>query len=96
MGFILSFLSKTTPGCHRLAAIEEDIVTAFGEIGGDDNNVLTVNLNRAYRVRSTCLLSASAVEFGRRSMPDAPCSELDKANISPPWPYFSNPTSGED
>ena len=80
MGCIITFLSKTTPGCHRLAAIEEDIVTAFGEIGGDDNNVLTVNLNRAYRVRS--FLVRRRVRRG--SKPDAPCSELDKANINTP------------
>ncbi|KAI0273378.1 hypothetical protein BC834DRAFT_965918 [Gloeopeniophorella convolvens] len=36
-------------GCEKLAAIEENIVTAFGEIGGDNNNVITVTLNRAYR-----------------------------------------------
>ncbi|KAI0046097.1 hypothetical protein FA95DRAFT_1560450 [Auriscalpium vulgare] len=36
-------------GCERLAAIEEDYVTAFSDIGSDDNNVITVTLNRAYR-----------------------------------------------
>ena len=42
-------------GCDKLAAIEESIVTAFSEIGGDSNNALVVTLNRAYRVRSTPL-----------------------------------------
>ncbi|THH12641.1 hypothetical protein EW146_g7506 [Bondarzewia mesenterica] len=36
-------------GCDKLAAIEENIVTAFTEAAGDDNNAITVNLNRAYR-----------------------------------------------
>ncbi|KAF8478458.1 hypothetical protein DFH94DRAFT_749935 [Russula ochroleuca] len=36
-------------GCEKLAVIEENIVTAFNEVGGDDNNVITVTLNRAYR-----------------------------------------------
>ncbi|KAN0140851.1 hypothetical protein V8E53_001295 [Lactarius tabidus] len=36
-------------GCEKLAAIEESIVTAFGEIGGDSNNTFVVTLNRAYR-----------------------------------------------
>ncbi len=34
-----------------MAAIEENIVTAFSEIGGDSNNALVVTLNRVYRVR---------------------------------------------
>ena len=37
-------------GCSKLARIEEDIVTAFTEVGGDDNTRLTVTLNRAYWV----------------------------------------------
>ncbi|KAH9027662.1 hypothetical protein EDB84DRAFT_1272610 [Lactarius hengduanensis] len=36
-------------GCEKLAAIEENVVTAFSEIGGDSNNALVVTLNRAYR-----------------------------------------------
>ncbi|KAL0946934.1 hypothetical protein HGRIS_013094 [Hohenbuehelia grisea] len=36
-------------GCPSLASIEEDVVFAFTEVGGDDNNRLTVLLNRAYR-----------------------------------------------
>ncbi|KAH8980949.1 hypothetical protein EDB86DRAFT_2978203 [Lactarius hatsudake] len=36
-------------GCEKLAAIEENIVTAFSEIGGDSNNALVVTLNRAYK-----------------------------------------------
>ncbi|EMD38521.1 hypothetical protein CERSUDRAFT_82798 [Gelatoporia subvermispora B] len=35
-------------GCLKLAHIEEDIVTAFTEVGGNDNNRLIVTLNRAY------------------------------------------------
>ncbi|KAI0283133.1 hypothetical protein BGY98DRAFT_1087979 [Russula aff. rugulosa BPL654] len=31
------------------AVIEENIITAFNEVGGDNNNVITVTLNRAYR-----------------------------------------------
>ena len=37
-------------GCSKLARVEEDIVTAFSEVGGDDNTRLTVTLNRAYHV----------------------------------------------
>ncbi|PIL23911.1 hypothetical protein GSI_13662 [Ganoderma sinense ZZ0214-1] len=37
-------------GCTKLARIEEDIVIAFSEVGGDDNTRLTVTLNRAYHV----------------------------------------------
>jgi len=36
-------------GCEKLAVIEENMVTAFNEVGGDNNNVITVTLNRAYR-----------------------------------------------
>jgi len=36
-------------GCEKLAVIEENIITAFNEVGGDNNNVITVTLNRAYR-----------------------------------------------
>jgi len=36
-------------GCEKLAVMEENIVTAFNEVGGDNNNVITVTLNRAYR-----------------------------------------------
>ncbi|KAI9458485.1 hypothetical protein F5148DRAFT_1001378 [Russula earlei] len=36
-------------GCEKLAVIEENIVTAFGEVGGDSNNAITITLNRAYR-----------------------------------------------
>jgi hypothetical protein len=38
-------------GCEKLAIIEENIVTAFAEVGGDSNNAITITLNRAYRVR---------------------------------------------
>jgi hypothetical protein len=46
------FRTNTNLGCEKLAAIEESIVTAFSEIGGDGNNTLVVTLNRAYRVRA--------------------------------------------
>jgi len=36
-------------GCNRLSAISENTVIAFTEVGGDDNNRLTVTLNQAYR-----------------------------------------------
>jgi len=36
-------------GCEKLAVIEENIVTAFSEAGGDNNNAITIALNRAYR-----------------------------------------------
>ncbi|KAI0316674.1 hypothetical protein OF83DRAFT_1172648 [Amylostereum chailletii] len=36
-------------GCEKLAEIEETIVIMFTERAGDDNNALTVRLNRAYR-----------------------------------------------
>jgi anaphase-promoting complex subunit 5 len=41
---------KFDAGCEKLAVIEENIITAFNEVGGDNNNVITVTLNRAYRV----------------------------------------------
>jgi anaphase-promoting complex subunit 5 len=41
----------TDIGCEKLAVIEENMVTAFNEVGGDSNDVITVTLNRAYRVR---------------------------------------------
>jgi hypothetical protein len=37
-------------GCDALAAIEENVVIAFTEQGGDDNNRITMLLNRAYKV----------------------------------------------
>lgn len=37
-------------GCDHVATVEENIVTAFTEVGGDDNNRFTVFLNRAYKV----------------------------------------------
>jgi len=39
----------TWTGCEKLAIIEENLVTAFSEVGGDNNNAITVTLNRAYR-----------------------------------------------
>jgi hypothetical protein len=38
------------PGCDELAAVEEDVVTAFTDVCSDDNNRITVKLNRAYKV----------------------------------------------
>ncbi|KAI0928780.1 hypothetical protein AcV7_008835 [Taiwanofungus camphoratus] len=35
-------------GCIKLSEIEENIVTAFTEVGGDDNNRMIVTLNRGY------------------------------------------------
>ncbi|KZT11383.1 uncharacterized protein LAESUDRAFT_755040 [Laetiporus sulphureus 93-53] len=35
-------------GCPKVAQVEENIVTAFTEAGGDDHNRLVVTLNRAY------------------------------------------------
>ncbi|OCH95526.1 hypothetical protein OBBRIDRAFT_816439 [Obba rivulosa] len=35
-------------GCVELAQIEESVVTAFTEVGGNDNNRVVVTLNRAY------------------------------------------------
>ncbi|TFK54918.1 hypothetical protein OE88DRAFT_1710679 [Heliocybe sulcata] len=36
-------------GCTQLSNIEENIVIAFTEVAGDDNNRITVLLNRAYK-----------------------------------------------
>ena len=49
------FCTNVNLGCEKLAAVEENIVTAFSEIGGDNNNALVITLNRAYRVHSTAL-----------------------------------------
>jgi hypothetical protein len=46
---------KLDTGCEKLAVIEENIITAFSEVGGDNNNVITVTLNRAYRVCAIAL-----------------------------------------
>jgi anaphase-promoting complex subunit 5 len=54
-GYRTLFCTNAKLGCEKLAVIEESIVTAFSEIGGDSNNALVVTLNRAYRVRSTAL-----------------------------------------
>lgn len=37
-------------GCDALATIEENVVIAFTEQGGDDNNRITVLVNRAYKL----------------------------------------------
>ena len=50
-GFQAPFDTDTDIGCEKLAVLEENIVTAFNEVGGDSNDVITVTLNRAYRVR---------------------------------------------
>lgn len=39
------------PGCDQIVAVEENVVTAFTEVGAGDNNRFTVTLNRAYNVR---------------------------------------------
>ncbi|KAI0306373.1 hypothetical protein B0F90DRAFT_1814283 [Multifurca ochricompacta] len=36
-------------GCEKLAVIEENVVIAFSEVGGDSNNAIIVTLNGAYR-----------------------------------------------
>ncbi|KAJ7219238.1 hypothetical protein GGX14DRAFT_435221 [Mycena pura] len=36
-------------GCDQLAIVEENLVIAFTDVGGEDNNRLTVTLNQAYR-----------------------------------------------
>jgi anaphase-promoting complex subunit 5 len=36
-------------GCHQLAAVEENIVLAFTEVGGDNNGRLVTTLNQAYK-----------------------------------------------
>jgi hypothetical protein len=38
------------PGCHQLAAIEEDVVIAFTPVAGEDNQRLNVVLNKAHKV----------------------------------------------
>lgn len=38
-------------GCNQLSSVEENVVVAFAEVGGDDNNRITTTLNRAYKVR---------------------------------------------
>ena len=43
--------SKFLSGCQRLSAIEEDIVLAFTESGGDSPTRFYVTLNKAYSVR---------------------------------------------
>lgn len=44
------FLRRRQKGCDRVAAVEENVVVAFTEVGGDDNNRFTVTLNQAYKV----------------------------------------------
>ncbi|KAJ7097958.1 hypothetical protein B0H15DRAFT_823591 [Mycena belliarum] len=39
----------SSAGCNRLAAIEENLVMAFTDLGGQDNNRITAILNQAYR-----------------------------------------------
>lgn len=57
--FWLSEVYAQKIGCDQVAAIEENVVTAFTEVGGGDNNRFTVSLNRAYKV------SRHALENGR-------------------------------
>ncbi|KAI0093630.1 hypothetical protein BDY19DRAFT_918021 [Irpex rosettiformis] len=46
---VVQSITWSVMGNNRLAEIEEDVVLAFTDIGGPDNNRLTVTLNRAYR-----------------------------------------------
>lgn len=46
----LTVLLTRILGCTQLARIEENIVTAFTEVGGEDDNRLVTTLNRAYYV----------------------------------------------
>jgi hypothetical protein len=39
-----------SPGCHQLAAIEENVVIAFTPVAGEDNQRLIVILNKAHKV----------------------------------------------
>ena len=55
--------SSACSGCFKLARVEEDIVTAFTDVGGDDNNRLTVTLNRAYHVSLAALLTVRYINL---------------------------------
>ncbi|KAF7294962.1 Cytoskeleton-associated protein 5 [Mycena indigotica] len=66
---------STRSSCERIAAIEENIVAAFTDVGGSDNNRITTILNQAYRASFTWSLAAllhpnvwrslSLVEYGQ-------------------------------
>jgi hypothetical protein len=55
--FITGILLK---GCDHLASIEENIVTGFTDVSGDDNNRITVAVNSAYKVTSYVLYRSCA------------------------------------
>lgn len=78
----------TWTGCEKLAIIEENLVTAFSEVGGDNNNAITVTLNRTYRVCVPIVLNEKKYLI-------RDCSALDKGNIRTPLLFFLSPTSGE-
>jgi hypothetical protein len=78
---------KFDTGCEKLAVIEENIVTAFNEVGGDNNNVITVTLNRAYRVCAITLCKEISLTPVR--------SARDRGNIKTRLPFFLNLMSGE-
>jgi anaphase-promoting complex subunit 5 len=54
-------------GCHELAEVQENIVTAFTEIGSDDNNRVTAILNGAYRVSGLTLCAIHTLTSIKRA-----------------------------
>lgn len=54
-GFLCDVISAHSfwIGCEKLAEIEEDIVIAFTDVAGDDNNRITAILNQAYKVMNS-------------------------------------------
>jgi anaphase-promoting complex subunit 5 len=63
----LQALVDTDTGCEKLAIIEENIVTAFNEVGGDSNDVIVITLNRAYRVRVFSLIKGFSDTLPQRA-----------------------------
>jgi hypothetical protein len=49
-------------GCDRLSILEENLVIAFTDVGGEDNNRITVILNQAYRVHYFAPFRSTLVE----------------------------------
>ena len=76
-------------GCERLAEIEENAVMAFTAIGGDDNNRISVILNRAYKV------GRIDGRMGHKILIVFSHSELDKGVTRTGWPCSSIPTCGK-
>jgi anaphase-promoting complex subunit 5 len=66
--FSSATLLNRSAGCQQLAEVERNIVTAFTEVGGDDNNRFTVTLNRAYQV---CVM---AIETSRMAIKPQQCA----------------------